>query len=166
MTDTTDTNHVEEPDETVEDAAEPAGEETLTPEQLRAELAKVRREAASRRVLTKEQAAQLKELDDWKKSQMTEAERLKAERDDAVSKLKEAETEKLQRKVARAAKLPSHLADRIRGGTEEEMRVDAEALAASLPNAPSGGLFGGQRGSAVGADSPPDAASSFRSLFK
>lgn len=139
-------------------------EEGLTPEQLRAELAKVRKEAASRRVLTREQEKQLQEFEAWKKSQMTESERLKAERDEAVAKLQAAETERLQRKVARAAKLPVDLADRIRGNTEEEMLEDAKAMAKRL-GASANGMFAGQRGAPVGTGAARSEDEWFRKLF-
>lgn len=142
----------------------PPAEEGLTPEQLRAELAKVRKEAASRRVMTREQEKQLAEFETWKKSQMTESERLKAERDEAVKKLQDAETEKLQRKVARAAKLPVDLADRIRGNTEEEMLADAQAMAKRLGGS-ANGMFAGQRGTPVGTGAARSEDEWFRKLF-
>lgn len=141
-----------------------APEEGLTAEQLRAELQKVRKEAASRRVLTREQEKQLAEFETWKKSQMTESERLKAERDEAVKKLQDAETEKLQRKVARAAKLPVDLADRIRGNTEEEMLEDAKAMAKRLGGT-ANGMFAGQRGTPVGTGAARSEDAWFRELF-
>lgn len=158
----------DEPDDVVDDDAgtDTPDEEKLTPEQLRAELAKVRREAAAKRVSNKELDAKLKEYEEWKKSQMSEAERLKAERDELAAKVAATDKEKLQRDVAREAKLSVKFADRIRGNTREEMLEDAKALAKDLPAA--GGanaLMAGNRGTAVGAGAARSEDEWFRELF-
>jgi len=165
---TTDANSTTDPQDEPDDVVDGDGpqDDGLTPEQLRAELAKVRREAAAKRVSNKELDAKLREYEEWKRSQMTEAEKVKAERDELAAKVAATDKEKLQREVAREAKLSVKFADRIRGNTREEMLEDAKQMAKDLPAAGgAGALMAGNRGSAVGSGAARDEDSWFRELF-
>lgn len=141
-----------------EEALEATPQDTGKPtyEQLQAELAATRREAAGRRVdakeakaLTVEQATQLQEYAAWKESQKSELERLteaklQAERDLAVLR-----TEKMQTSAALEAGLDPDLADRIRGDSYDEMIKDAKALAEKARPAKKDSSFSATRGEAV-----------------
>lgn len=73
------------------------------------------------------------------REQMTEAEKIAADRDAAVKRAEDAEAAlaaatraKLVADAAAAAKLPATMADRLRGETPEELAADAKAMAESL----------------------------------
>jgi len=121
----------------------------LTVEELKAELAKVRREAASRRVANKEKEKELEEFQKWKDSQKSELEKALERAKAAEEKAAKADLEKLQRKVAKDAGLDPELADRLIGDSEEELLADAKALAAKYKPSGAGATFAGRRGSAV-----------------
>jgi hypothetical protein len=73
----------------------------------------------------------------------------KAAREEAESKRRALELSALRRKVAEDVKLPTALADRIRGETEEEIRADAKELLAALPKPAAPNInngAGGQQG--------------------
>lgn len=149
---------------------EPTTDDGLTAEQLRTELTKVRKEAAGRRVLTREQEAQLHEYETWKQSQLTELEKLQKERDDAVKSATELKRERSREKAAREAGLDLKFADRLRGRTDEELLADAKELAASFKSSsPGTTLFGdaagGNRGGAAGTNAPKNSETYFRGLF-
>lgn len=104
------------------------------------------------------------ELDDLKKGQMTEQEKLKAELEKAQAAASEAsaktaalELERTKEKVCREAGLPDGFADRLKGATEEELKADAEAMKKLVPAAPKGG-----RGMPAGGD--PESKSTGNSL--
>jgi hypothetical protein len=110
---------------------------TLTPDQARIEElerhAKNKEEEAAR--VQKKLAAFEKAEADRKQAEMTDAEKLTA-------RLKELENEsrtykriELQRRVAEKVGLPSNLASRLIGETEEEIETDAKALLETLPKA-------------------------------
>jgi len=68
-----------------------------------------------------------------KKEAMTEQERLQAERDEALAKARELETKQAQRDAAEKIGLPLAFADRLKGGTPEELEADAKQLLESMP---------------------------------
>lgn len=125
----------------------------LSEEEKDALIAKLRKEAAGRRVSNKEKDAQLKEYADWKLSQMTEVERAKAEKAELQSELKALREENWRDKAAQKAGLDPDFADRVLGETYEEMFADAKRLAAALgkttPRTASDALAG-KRGKPVG----------------
>ena len=73
---------------------------------------------------------------DRKKSQLTEKERLEAERDEALKTAAELKTKQAQRDAAEKVGLPSAFADRVKGATPEEMEADAKMLLENMPKAP------------------------------
>lgn len=82
-------------------------------------------ESEAKRARTLE--ARLKEIEDKDK---TEAEKQAARTAAAETEAASARTELLRLKVATSKGLPSNLADRLRGTTEEEMVADADELLA------------------------------------
>lgn len=123
----------ENADESAEVSGQADPEKEMTVEELKAELAKTRREAAKRRVSKNEVEQKLAEYEEWKLSQMSEVDRLKAEKAETEEELRKYRVEKLQDKVAKKAGLDPDLADRIKGNTEAEMLADARVLAAKAP---------------------------------
>ena len=156
MSDESQVDETAENEEGTDEQLEAAPE--LTQDELLKEVAKLRREAASRRVANKEKDARLKEYDDWKKSQMTEVDRAKAETAELQSTVRELLSEKNRNTAAAKAGLDLEFADRILGDTLEEMTADAKRLAASLgktaPRKASDALAG-QRGKGVGQNAVP-----------
>jgi hypothetical protein len=82
-------------------------------------------------------AGRLKEIED---AQKTEQERLAeqlqaatAEREAAEQRARDLETGMLRQRIAAEKGLPAALADRLAGGTEEEIAADADALLAAYP---------------------------------
>lgn len=153
------------------DAADNNDSDDLSPEELRAELTRVRREAAGRRVANRELEEKAKKFDEIQREQMSEVERLRADLADAQKSAADASRERLARKVAKAAGLDADDADLITGASEDEMRASAERLAArfaersSTSNLPNNGLFGGSHGKPVAAHRASDAGDAFRKLF-
>lgn len=98
-------------------------------EELKAELKKVRREAASRRVANNQKEAELAEFRKWKDSQKTELQTAQERAAELEKLVSDYEKKDLQLAAAKAAKLDLDLADRIRGNTPEEMLEDAQKLA-------------------------------------
>jgi hypothetical protein len=124
-------------------AAEEGGaatvEETATPDtsatdvKFDADYVKsLRQEAAKYRTQAKDLAEKAKAYDEYVESQKSESQKLadalkatSQERDDIRNEL-------LRLQVASKKNLPGPLADRLRGGTLEEMEADADALLAGL----------------------------------
>lgn len=97
------------------------------------------------------------ELEELKKGQMTEQEKLKAELDkakkdaaEAAAKSEALELERTKEKICREAGLPDGFADRLKGSTEDELKTDAEGLKKLVPSAPKGG-----KGAPAGGDPKP-----------
>lgn len=96
------------------------------------------------------------ELDEIKKGQMTEQEKLKAELEKAQAEANEAaaktaalELERTKEKICREAGLPDGFADRLKGSTEEELKADVELMKKLVPATPKGG-----KGAPVGGGDP------------
>ena len=66
-------------------------------------------------------------------AEMTEAQRLQKQLEEAQAQNARLTTDAWRTKAAAAANLPSIFADRIQGATEEEMLADARKLAEALP---------------------------------
>ena len=135
------------------------------PKWLRAELERTRKEAASRRVLSKEHEAKLAEYEEWKKSQMTEQERLATEKAELAAENARLKSEKTRIEAATSAGLDPSFASRLVGSTDEELRADAKELAKKFKPA---GLFpaGGSRDNGAAGSGAPSTNEWFLSLFK
>lgn len=128
------------------------GQSSLTLDEALAELAKVRQEAAARRVAGKQQEAELDEFRKWKESQMSEAERLAARLAESESSTRAAWIESA---VARHG-VPAELADLVTGTSRDEIDSVAKRLGslsnpgvppAAQPKEPT--AFGGRVGAPV-----------------
>lgn len=154
-----------DPNEEVEEAQ--VAETKLSYEDLAAEVSRLRRENASKRVKAKDLDDKLKKYSEWEKSQMSELERAKAEKADVERQLRELTNERLQATAAKKAKLDPDLADRIKGETEEEMLEDARRLAKRYPATASSAdtMFAGTRGRPVGDGKEESESDWFRNQF-
>lgn len=97
-----------------------------------AELSKVRKEAAARRVAKRE-------------IEQTSEEKIAG----LQRQLEEMRLEKLRGRIAKEAGLDSDLADRIRGESEDEMLEDAKNLAKKYRAKPAVDVYAGRRGAPV-----------------
>jgi hypothetical protein len=125
-------------------------QDNLTPEQLRAELTKVRKEAADRRIKLREAEDKAKKWSEYEESQKTELQKLQeavAERD---KKLAEREAEVTRAKIAREFNVSDDDLDLL-VGDEENMKRLAKRLGKSdeAPRNPAD-LLAGNRGTPVG----------------
>ena len=129
MSEETNTQAVEETTPTVETITEKDVQET--PDLISLDEArKLRREAQSLRHRLKEfEEKQQKEAE----AKLSETELLKKQLGEAQAALRAKQMAELRQNAARAAGLPEELADRLNGETEEELTIDALALARSIP---------------------------------
>ncbi len=153
------------------DAAAAGNEDKkLSYEELAAELAKTRREAAGKRVANKELEGELAEFKKWKESQMTELEKAQA---------RNADLEKERRKDLVELALAKHGlededADLISGKTKDEIFASARRISERLgkkdekqdPPPRNPNLFPGTRGTPVGTGSKNDANDALRALLQ
>lgn len=107
-------------------------ESNLTPEQLRAELTKVRQEAAARRVALREAEEKAKKWEEHEESQKTELEKLQAQLAEKEKKLAETAREKVIASLARKFKLEDDDLEFLTGSDEATLEVQAEKLAKKL----------------------------------
>lgn len=114
-----------------------------------AELTKVRKEAAARRV-AKRDAEQTAE------ERITELRR----------EIQEMRMEKVRTKVAKEAGLDLDLADRIRGESEDEMLEDAKLLAKKYRSKSSVEAYGGRKGPPVGSEITQEPNHAFNKWFR
>lgn len=130
----------------------------LSPEEMKSELAKVRREAAGHRVEKQKLKDELREYNAWKDSQKSELERAKEEAEALKRELAKEKRSRQQLDAAKKAGLDLDLADRIAGTSPEEMLEDAKLLAGKLkPNgANAEDLGAGGRGRPVDAKRSTD----------
>lgn len=159
----------QEPNEQVTDdtAVDDNDGPQLTLEEWKAEAVKARREAAGKRVKNKEVEAQLAELAELKKAQMTELEREKAEKAELQAEMVLIRKEKAQRDLAAKYKLDDDLAEFIKGDTPEEMEKSAKKLAEKMKSGLPGanGMLAGSRGKPVGASNDLSADKMLRDLI-
>lgn len=144
---------------TEESGTELTYEELLSKyERQASELAKTRREAASRRVTGKEKDAELEEFRNWKESQRSESDRLAERAERAESELAALKYQRLQTEVAQEAGLDLDLADRIRGDSRDSMLKDAKDLAERAGRRQNSDLdpYAGHRGGPVKAKTTGD----------
>lgn len=142
---------------------EEAAPTNMSEAELRAELARVRREAAAKRVENNQLKAAQAELQKYKDAEKTELERLTERATKAEERAASLAREKVARAAAKAAGLDPDLADFLKGSTEEELQASAEALAAKTKRDSGVDFIPGQRGGAVKAQ--PSASEQFRSIF-
>lgn len=156
----------QEVQEITTDALVETGVSGLSHEQALAELARVRREAAARRVSEKQIKADLEERQARRDAEKTELERIAERAAKAEGELTKLQKERAARAAAKEAGLNPDLADLLKGETEEELLVSAKALAERMPapKASTPDLFPGTRGAAVGS-TPKSTAEAFRELF-
>ena len=131
-----------EPTATTQPDAEPQAQPNEDKRFTQAELDAIVRDRLAREKANREKAEketrEKAEADALAKNQ--EWEKLAAQREKELNDIKadneRLQTEGMQRKAAEAAGLPSIFADRIRGGTAEEMEADAKALLEAMPKKP------------------------------
>jgi hypothetical protein len=121
-----------DPPETDPAKADPVDESSMTPEQLRAELAKTRREAAGYRTKVRELEPKAKKLDELTEAEKSEVQKALDRAAAAEKRATDLEAAQLRTTVATAKKLPASLAARLQGTTKEELEADADALLADL----------------------------------
>lgn len=95
-------------------------------------VANLRKEAAKYRTEAKANADAARKLAELEQKGMSEADKLRAERDDAVRRAQDAETASLRAVVALDKGLPAKLAARLSGASREELEADADELLALL----------------------------------
>lgn len=149
---TVEENQVEEVVVDEVEEVEVVDDKELTPEQLKKELTKVRREAAAKRVKNVELEDKAKKYDEYVQSQKTEMERLSDEKEalaKEVAKLKGKDaTAALRSKVAKKYKLDADLAGML-NGDEAEMDAQAKTLADRFKTNTSTDFYAGRRGTPV-----------------
>lgn len=136
---------------------------SMSEAELRAELAKVRREAAAKRVENNALKATQAELQKYKDAEKTELERLTERATKAEEQANALAREKAARAAAKAAGLDPELAEFLKGSTVEELQASAEALAAKTKTNTAVDFVPGKRGGPVSA--PESASAAFRKLF-
>lgn len=136
---------------------------TMSEADLRAELTRVRREAAAKRVENNQLKAAQAELQKYKDAEKTELERLAERAQKAEEQASALVREKTARAAAKAAGLDPDLAEFLKGSTPEELKASAEALAAKTKANSAVDFIAGKRGAAVTA--PTSAGEQFRNLF-
>lgn len=92
-----------------------------------------RREAIAVRTENEELRSQVRE---YQRRDMTDTERVLAERDELRGQIDPTRQENMRLRAAIAKSVPADLIDRLRGDTQEELERDAEALMQRLGNQP------------------------------
>lgn len=106
------------------------------PQPARDEIRRLRSEAASHR--TGRRTAE-QERDELRRAQMTEQQRIEAERDDWKRKAEEHEREAIRARVITAKGLPAEAAAFLTGSTQEELEQNADKLKTMIGPNGSGG---------------------------
>lgn len=147
------TTVVESPGQDVPTGTETEGQSTLTHEQALAELSKVRKEAADRRIKLREAEEKAKKWEDFEESQKTELQKLQdsvAERD---RKLAEKELEITRSRIAREFSVADEDLDLL-VGDEDNMKRLAQRLGKPEGTPPKpADLLAGNRGTPLGGSS-------------
>lgn len=117
-----------------------AQQPAVTAEQLQAELERTRE---ALKVANREAADRRKKLESFEKleqdkatAEMTEAQKLQKQLEQAMAELAALKTNEIRRKVAAKVGLPDALAMRIQGADEDAMEEDAKALLSAIPKPP------------------------------
>jgi hypothetical protein len=129
----------------------------------------LRREAAGYRVKAKEARGKLSEFEEWRRSQMSDSERMQAD----LAAQREALLAEHRQVLADRYNVPAERAAYISGSTAEELRASAEALGEKTTQPPGAGvapggpnLHPGTRGAPVGSGAKPDANSMLRARLR
>jgi len=142
-------------------------ETTLTVDDYKKIVSKLRKEAGSRRLANKDLDAKLEEYEKWKLSQMSEVDRVKSEKEAVERELAGYRREKLQTVVAAKVGLDEEYADLIVGDSEDEMITHAKSLKARLkPSANQSVMRPGARGKPVGGESYESKDAWFADLWR
>jgi hypothetical protein len=145
------------------DAGKPQGGlSEASNEELLAEIKKLRAENAAKRVDAKKAKTELQQFEEWKRSQMSDAERLKHDLESA----KKAAVDAYAEVYADKYNVPPERRKFVAGGTKEEIEEACKALGEEKPDSGSGegqkpkaaaNLFPGTRGAPVGSKAVGDA---------
>lgn len=152
----------EEPVDQPVEAPEDGGINDL--EAALAEISKLRKENASKRVKSKEKDAELEEFRKWKDSQKTELEKLQEAKASMEEELRLLRSSKKKNDVAEAVELPIEWAKFIQGDDEDEMKESAKELKKMLSGRPAttpSDLGAGRRGTYVGGSNTKSAGATF-----
>jgi hypothetical protein len=131
-------------------------EKELSYDELKAELKKVRQEAASRRISNRELEEKARQWEEYEESQKTELQKLQDELTKKNEKLSGYELADLKRDVVKEFKLESEDAELLTGSDEATIRKQAEKLQTRLgkkeenTTSPSANLLAGNRGTPIG----------------
>lgn len=123
-----------------------------SPDELASMIRSLRKENASKRVANRETQQKLSEYEEWKRSQMSEAEKLKADLERAVAERQSDWIDLYCEKY----NVPEDSRDLVKGSSREDIErlakalgvKDAQRVEEEKPRNPN--LFPGTRGSAVG----------------
>lgn len=125
-------------------------------EDLLEEIKKLRTESAARRVENRKAKTELQQFEEWKRSQMSEAERLKLEVEEAKKSAMSAYVDV----YAERYNVPEERRQFISGGSKEEIENACKVLGEAKPDTPSQptgkpapNLFPGTNGTALGSRS-------------
>lgn len=127
----------------------------LTYDELKAELAKVRNEAAQRRISNRELEEKAKQWEEYENSQKTELQKLQDQLAERDQKLAGYQVNDLRSSVAKEFGLDSEDAELLTGSDEATIRKQAEKLKARLGAVTTGtprpaDLLAGNRGTPIG----------------
>lgn len=107
-------------------------------------------EREARKASEKESERLRKENEDFRNKDLSEKERLEKERDEAVALATKETAERLRFQVAASKGLTPSQAERLRGGTLEELEKDADIFLAEIGSTQKNAQFeGGARGAAT-----------------
>lgn len=145
--------------ETPEANQEPADVGGMTEAQLREELARVRRESASRRIELRDFKAKADEWDKYQQSQLTEQEKLTQRLSQTENELNALREEKLKSSVLKAHGLDDSDIEFLTAKDEEGLKAQAARLAARAAATqpatnPAIDLLAGKRGAPLGSSTP------------
>lgn len=126
------------------------------------ELSKVRKEAAARRVKSREIEEKASKWEDYVASQKTELEKLADEKVSLLSDNEKLKKELVREKVGRTLKDPEDF-EFLVGDTEEELKAKAEKLNSRAGKRTN--TFAGERGSPVGQTQAPSTQDWFASMW-
>lgn len=151
----------EETQETAETEETPA-EESLSLDDALKELAKVRKEAAARRVKSRENEEKAAKWEDYVASQKTELEKLTDEKVSLLSENDNLKKELIRERIGRSLKDPEDF-EFLVGDTEEELKAKAEKLNSRAGKRAN--TFAGERGAPVGATQEKTTQEWFQSMW-
>lgn len=159
-----------ENNDTLENPVVEEAPKELSPEELKAELKRVRNEAASRRIELKELKSKADKWEEYQASQKTELEKLQESLAAKEKALADYEFEKTKRAVAKEFELDDEDIDLLTGADEDSIRKQAERLKARLgkatPASRPADLLAGNRGNPLGSKSAGSNTNSFDDIIR